>query len=139
MRTLILTLLSTALLLPAADAPTAKIAQILYFKAKPGQYEAYNRYIREIADPIDAAARQAGAFVSLTTLLNPDPAAPWSHLRLFTFTSREQLAAFSRKMDEAGARVFPDEKQRQANAARSAALRDRVGEPLILEILPESH
>lgn len=117
----------------AAEGP--KIAQILYFKAKPGQYEAYNKYIKEIADPIDENARRAGAFVSLTTLVNPDPAAAWSHMRLFTFHSREQLAAFSKKMDEAGARVFPDEKQRQANGARSASLRDRVGEAVVLEIL----
>jgi hypothetical protein len=123
-------------LLPAAAAAdNAKIAQILYFKAKPGQFEAYNRYIREIADPIDEEARKAGAFVSLTTLVNPDPAALWSHLRLFTFTSKQQLEEFSRKMDEAGARVFPDEARRKANGARSASLRDRVGDPVVTEIL----
>jgi hypothetical protein len=126
--------LLTAATAIAADN-NAKMAQILYFKAKPGQFEAYNRYIREIADPIDEEARKAGAFVSLTTLVNPDPAAPWSHLRLFTFASREQLEAFSRKMDEAGVRVFPDEAKRKANGARSALLRDRVGDPVLAEIL----
>jgi hypothetical protein len=104
MRLLAWFLLICAGVLPAAD-PKAKIAQILYFKAKPGQFEAYNQYIKEIADPIDEDARKAGAF------------------------------AFSKKMDEAGVRVFPDEKKRQANGARSASLRDRVGEPVVTEIL----
>lgn len=119
----------------AAAEPKATIAQILYFKAKLGQLEGYNRYIKEIAGPIDEDARKAGAFHSLTTLVNPDPQSPWSHLRLFTFESKEQLAAFSKKMDEAGVRVFPDEAKRKANAARIALLRDRVGEAMVADIL----
>jgi hypothetical protein len=78
----------------AAGSASAKIAQILYFKAKPGQFEAYNRYIRELADP----------------------ALPWSRLRLFTVASKEQREAFSRKKDEAGARVFPRRSQAQGQS-----------------------
>jgi hypothetical protein len=126
-------LLAVATLLAAE--PTPKIALILYFKAKPGKFEDYNRYIREVADPIDEAARKSGAFVSLTTLTNPDAAAPWSHMRIFTFESKEQMAAFSKKMEEAGAKVVPDTKKRQENAARSASLRDAAGDPLVLDIL----
>lgn len=118
------------------EAPRkAAIAQILYFKAKPGKLDAYNRYIHDIAAPIDEDARKAGAFVGLTTLVNPDPNATWSHMRLFTFESREQLAAFSRKMDEATARVVTSEAQRQVNAALSASLRDRVGESVVVEVI----
>ena len=125
-----------ALGLQAAGAEP-EVARILYFKAKPGKFEEYNKYIREVAEPIDEAARKAGAFVSLTTLTNPDPAAPWSHMRIFTFVSKEQMAGFSKKMDEAGAKAVPDAAQRQRNSARSASLRDPVGEPMVLDILPK--
>jgi hypothetical protein len=83
-----------------AAEPVARIAQILYFKAKPGKFEDYNKYIREIADPIDEAARMDGAFVSLSR-----------------------------------AQVFPDEKRRRESTPRSASLRDRVGEPVVADIL----
>ena len=53
------------------DARTngATLAQIYFWRAKPGKLEEYTRYIRERAEPIDEDARRSGAFVSVTTWL----------------------------------------------------------------------
>src|SRR5262249_1689455 len=80
------------------------IAPIYYWKAKPGKLEEYNRYIREIAEPIDGEARQRGAFISVTTYMSRKPDSPWTHMRIFILKDREQLENLSKALDAAGAR-----------------------------------
>lgn len=52
---------------PAAGSAEATLAQIYFWRAKPGKYDEYTKYIREHAEPIDHEAQRAGAFLSVTT------------------------------------------------------------------------
>src|SRR5713226_7521055 len=55
-----------------------------YWRAKPGQLDAYNEYIRTVAVPIDEDARKAGVFEEVRTVMpGPGIAADWTHLRIF--------------------------------------------------------
>ncbi len=98
-----------------------------YWRAKPGQIDAYSEYIRTVAVPIDENARQAGAFEEVRTVM---PAAgvntDWTHLRMFRVRNADAAKALGAALDAATARVVPDEATRKANSERSAALRDFV-------------
>lgn len=50
--------------------PAAFVAY--YWRARPGQLEEYNDYIRKVAEPIDEAARSAGVFEEVRTV-TPTP------------------------------------------------------------------
>ena len=52
------------MVLPAATGAT--LAQIYAWRAKPGRFDEYTRYIRDVAEPIDHEAQRVGAFVSVT-------------------------------------------------------------------------
>jgi hypothetical protein len=90
--------------------------------------------VREVAEPIDREAQRAGAFVSVATYVSRDPAAPWTHMRVFVLRDSAQLRALSAALDAAGARLEPDSARRQTRAAYSATLRERVGDATV-EIL----
>jgi hypothetical protein len=98
-----------------------------YWKARPGQINAYNEYIKKVAEPIDEDARRAGVFDEVRTVL---PAAgtttDWTHLRIFRLKNAEAAEALGAGLDAATARVVPDEAQRKANSERSAGMRDLV-------------
>jgi hypothetical protein len=98
-----------------------------YWRAKPGQAEAYGNYIKTTAEPIDENARRAGAFEEVRTVT---PAAgtttEWTHLRIFRLKNMAASDALGAALDAATARVVPDEAQRKANSERSAAMRDFV-------------
>jgi hypothetical protein len=98
-----------------------------YWRAKPGQLEAYNTYIRSVAEPIDESARRAGVFEEVRTVV---PAVgtmtDWTHLRIFRLKDAAAADALGAGLDAATARVVPDEAQRKANSERSAGLRDLV-------------
>jgi len=98
-----------------------------YWRAKPGQLDAYNDYIRKVAEPIDEDARRAGVFEEVRTV-TPAPGATtdWTHLRIFRLKSMAAADALSAGLDAATARVVPDEAKRKANSERSATLRDFV-------------
>lgn len=112
---------------PAAGSPIGTLAQIYYWRAKPGKLEEYSRYIREVAEPIDQEAQRRGAFVSVTTFLAHDTASVWTHLRVFVLRDTAQLRALSGALDSAGIRLEPDSVKRRLRGAYSAGLRDRVG------------
>jgi hypothetical protein len=98
-----------------------------YWRAKPGQVEAYNDYIRKIAEPIDEDARRAGVFEEVRTVTpSPGIATDWTHLRIFRLKSMAAADALSAGLDAATARVVPNEATRKANSDRSASLRDFV-------------
>jgi hypothetical protein len=98
-----------------------------YWRAKPGQVEAYNDYIRKIAEPIDEDARRAGVFEEVRTVTpSPGITTDWTHLRIFRLKSMAAADALSAGLDAATARVVPNEATRKANSDHSASLRDFV-------------
>jgi hypothetical protein len=109
----------------------ASLAQIYFWRAKPGKLEEYTRYIRERAEPIDEEARRAGAFLSVTTYLASDTTVAWTHMRVFLLRDSTQLRALGDALTAAGARVQPDSVQRRVQSEYSATLRDRVGATVV--------
>ena len=105
----------------------ATLAQIYFWRAKPGKEQEYTRYIRVQAEPIDEAARQAGAFLSVTTYMAADTTVPWTHMRVFTLRDSAQLRALGGALMAAGERLQPDSVKRREQSEYSASLRDRVG------------
>ena len=98
-----------------------------YWRARPGQAEAYANYIRTVAEPIDENARRAGVFEEVRTVTPaPGTTTDWTHLRIFRLKSAAAADALSAGLDAATARVVPDEAQRKANIERSAGMRDLV-------------
>jgi hypothetical protein len=118
----------------AADASTGTLAQIYYWRAKPGKLDEYSRYIRDVAEPIDHEAQRRGAFVSVTTFLAHDTASAWTHMRVFVLRDSAQLQALSGALDSATQRLEPDSLKRRVRGEYSAGLRDRVG-AVTVEIL----
>lgn len=120
---------------PGAPTPGpvagAALAQVYYWKAKPGKLDEYSRYIAEQAEPIDYDAGRHGAFLSVTTYVSRDTASAWTHMRVFVLRDSAQLGALSAQLDSAGLRVEPDSAKRRARAAYSASLRDRVGSAVV--------
>jgi hypothetical protein len=108
-------------------ASTGTLAQVYYWRAKPGKFEEYSRYIRELAEPIDHEAGRRGAFVSVTTYVAHDTTSAWTHMRVFVLRDSAQLRALSGALDSAGMRLEPDSAKRRARGEYSASLRDRVG------------
>ena len=110
-----------------AMAPAGALAQIYYWSAKPGKYDEYTRYDRDVAEPIDNEAYRRGAFVSVTTYMTRDTLSAWTHMRVFVLRDSAQLRALSGALDSAGMRLEPDSVKRRERSAYSAGLRDRVG------------
>lgn len=102
------------------------LAVLYQWKARPGKLEEYNRYIREVAEPIDAEAKKQGAFLSVTTYVSSKPDSPWTHLRVFVLKDRAQLDHLSKALDVATAKLEPDEEKRKKRADYAATLRDLV-------------
>ena len=139
MKTLLTLLLGAGLLAPAgcatepsdpqATASTTEgtLAQIYYWRAKPGKFDEYTRYIREHAEPIDAEAQRQGAFVSVTTYMTRDSLSPWSHMRVFILRDSAQLMGLSDALGAAGIALEPDSAQRQQTREYSSGLRNGVG------------
>ena len=110
---------------PGSDAAT--LAQIYFWRAKPGKLDDYTRYIRERAEPIDAEARRAGAFISVTTYQASDTLVPWTHMRVFLLRDSAQLRGLGAALTDAGVRIQPDSVKRRQQSEYSATLRDRIG------------
>lgn len=112
----------------AADGPV----YVAYFwRAKPGQTDAYNDYIKGTAEKIDEDARKAGVFEEVVTVTPSQMGtsvtiADWTHLRIFKLKNRAAAEALGKGLDEATLRVVPDDAQRKRNSERSASLRDFV-------------
>ncbi len=111
------------------------LARIYYWRARPGQFDSYTRYVRDVAEPIDHEAQRAGAFMSITTFITRDASSPWSHMRVFLLRDSTQLAGLGAALDAAGVRVQPDSIKRKAQSDYAATLRDRVGDATV-EVLP---
>jgi hypothetical protein len=127
---------TTIALLMAALAGAAVLAQTeapvyvaYYWRAKPDKVADYNAYIREYAEPIDEAARKAGAFEEVRTYLSPqrtDGQAPeWTHLRVFKLKNAATADGLSAALDAATKKLRTPEQQKAASE-RAAGLRDFV-------------
>lgn len=114
---------------PRADGAADPIYLVYYWRARPGKTAEYSAYIREVAEPIDEAGRQDGAFEWVKTYAQGfqtgAPGADWTHIRIFKLSSYAAWDDFSPKLDAAGSRLFTPE-QRAAQRERSAPLRDLV-------------
>lgn len=126
---LLVSSVASAQSMPAASDPPVYVAY--YWRARPGLADAYNAYIKEVAEPIDEDARRAGAFEEVTTVTPSQmgtsaPVSDWTHLRIFKLKSRAAAEALGGALDAATRRVVPDEARRKANSERSALLRDFV-------------
>ncbi len=113
------------------DTSGVTLAQIYFWRARPGKVDEYTRYIRERAEPIDAEARRSGAFISVTTYQASDTTVPWTHMRVFLLRDSTQLRALGDALTAAGVRVEPDSVKRRQQSEYSASLRDRVGSTLV--------
>ena len=111
----------------AESGVPGSVAQIYYWRAKPGKFDEYTRYVRDVAEPIDAEAHRRGAFVSVTTYMTQDTLTPWTHMRVFILRDSAQLRGLSGALDSAGMRLEPDSAKRRQRSEYSAGLRDRVG------------
>lgn len=110
-----------------SSAARGTIAQIYYWRAKPGKFDEYTRYVRDVAEPIDEEAHRRGAFISVTTYMTQDTASVWTHMRVFILRDSAQLRGLSAALDSAGRRLEPDSVTRSQRGEYSATLRDRVG------------
>src|SRR5438132_12850752 len=84
------------------------VADIYYWKAKPDKLPEYNRYIREVAAPIDAEAQRKGAFISVTTFVSQKEDGTWTHMRVFVWKDRAQIDQLEQELDAVDARVETD-------------------------------
>ena len=117
---------------PAGQAASeARLAQVYFWRAKPGKLEEYTRYIRDRAEPIDAEAQRSGAFLSVTTYMAADTTVPWTHMRVFALRDSAQLRALGDALAAAGVRLQPDSVKRREQSDYSATLRDRVGSVVV--------
>ena len=105
----------------------ATLAQVYLWRARPGKFEEYSRYVRDRAEPIDREAQRAGAFLAVTTFAVNDTTVPWTHMRVFLLRDSAQLRGLSAALAAAGARLEPDSARRRVQGEYSASLRDRVG------------
>jgi hypothetical protein len=110
------------------------LARVLYWRAKPGKFAEYTRYVRDVAEPIDHEAQRHGAFLSVTTYVARDTTGPWTHMRIFVLRDSAQLAGLSAALDAAGVVLEPDSTKRRMRSEYSATLRDAAGN-VILDVL----
>ena len=111
----------------AASNADATLAQLYFWRARPGKLEEYTRYIRDVAEPIDREAQRAGAFLSVITYMASDTTVPWTHMRVFLLRDSVQLRGLSAALTAAGTRLQPDSVKRRQQSEYSATLRDRIG------------
>jgi len=109
----------------------ATVAAVYFWKAKPGKLEEYNRYIREVAEPIDAAAQRRGAFLTVLTLRSHKQDSSWTHMRVFLLKDETQLLKLAAELDAAGERLEPDAAKRKAREEYAGTLRDAAGQEVV--------
>jgi len=116
---------------PTPSPAPATLAQVYYWRAKPGMLAAYNAYIRDVALPIDEDARRHGAFISVTSYQSRDTLSPWTHMRVFLLRDSAQLASLGAALNAAGARIEPDSSKRKARSDYAVTLRDAAGSAVL--------
>ena len=105
-----------------------RCAKLIYWKARPSQFDRYSDYLRTEVEPIDHEAQRRGVLVRFSTLVDPRPDAPWSHMRVFEFTDAAQRDALVQGLAEVSQALTPDAQARAQRSSLAATLRDKVGE-----------
>lgn len=101
---------------------------VYYWRARPGMFQAYSDYIKNVAEPIDEEGRKAGVFEEVHTytqqIVTGAPGSDWTHIRIFKLASFASWDQFSAGLDEAAKRAFPDEQERKRLQSPAAGMRD---------------
>jgi hypothetical protein len=108
-----------------SHAPTC--ARAFKVRVIPGQEAAYERYLREVVEPIDAIAHAAGVFARMHALRPEDPGADWTHARMFFFNDEAQRQRFTETMAQAAAQFDGSPAATERRKAHAMALRTTVG------------
>ena len=103
-------------------------AKVIYWRAKPGQFDAYTDYLRTEVEPIDHVALARGVLTRFATLMDARADAPWTHMRIFEFADAAQRARLQEGLGAIMQEMVPDANARAARAQRASGLRDKVGE-----------
>jgi hypothetical protein len=111
----------------AVATDRATLAQVYFWRAKPGMIADYTRYVHDVAEPIDHEAQRTGAFLSVTTYIASDTTGAWTHMRVFLLRDSTQLRGLSAALAAAGTRLEPDSVRRRDRSAYSATLRESAG------------
>ncbi|MEP6970893.1 MAG: hypothetical protein ABJA49_10650 [Betaproteobacteria bacterium] len=107
---------------------TSTCAKVIYWRARPGQLDAYTEYLRSEVEPIDHAAQQQGVLTRFATLIDRRDDAPWSHMRIFEFADPAQRERLHVGLAAVMQALLPDAQARAERTQRAAGLRDKVGE-----------
>ena len=67
----------------AAAESDATLAQVHLWRARPGKFDEYSRYVCKRAEPIDREAQRAGAFLTVTTFAVNETTVPRTRMRVF--------------------------------------------------------
>jgi hypothetical protein len=89
------------------------------------QADTYRDYLREVVEPIDRAAHDADAFVSVMTIV-PEAKENWTQGRLFTFRDPAHRAAFVDAMAAQAAAFDGSEAAKLARKSYAETLRRLV-------------
>jgi hypothetical protein len=108
----------------------ATLAQVYFWRAKPGMIADYTRYVHDVAESIDHEAQRTGAFMSVTTYIASDTTGAWTHMRVFLLRDSTQLSGLSPALAAAGARLEPDSVRRRVRSTYAATLRESAGSML---------
>lgn len=108
--------------------PEIPCAKAIYWKALPGRFDAYTSYLRDEVEPIDHEALRRGVLMRFCTLVDRRPDAPWTHMRLFEFSSTPQRDALVPALAAIVAELTPDAETRAARTRRANSLREKVSE-----------
>lgn len=107
--------------------PVACCARAFKVRVLPGQEAAYERYLRDVVEPIDAMAHEAGVFALMHALCPEGDGADWSHARVFFFADEAQRQRFTDDMAAAAARFDGSPAATERRKALAATLRETVG------------
>jgi hypothetical protein len=80
------------------EASATTCARAFKVRVIAGQEEAYARYLREVVEPIDALAHEAGVFAHMLAMRPESPGADWTHARVFFFADTAQRERFTAAM-----------------------------------------
>lgn len=102
-------------------------------RVRPGQEEAYTRYVAEVVEPIDRIAHAADVFVDVLAI-QPEPSTDgsaadqdWTHCRLFSFRDRGQRDRFQTEMGKAAAQFDGSDAALAKRKAYAETLREALG------------
>ena len=93
----------------------------------PGQEAAYEGYLREVVEPIDAIAHAAGVFAHMYAVRPEETGADWTHARVFLFTDEAQRQRFTDTMAQAAAQFDGSPEATERRKTLASTLRTTVG------------